>query len=360
MLTLLSMTWAAAPSASAQEPDTIRSGTLLFEVADGDAMEVPRVRTEVRVEVTGAIAHVEVRQRFRNPSELWAGAVYAFPLPQNAVLDHLRTEVNQRVQNEPRRQVDARQLYAQARNTTADLTAASSQGLLVQAPLAEISPHAVIDVTISYLQVIEHHSMRHHLRVPLAANPGPSVDLDLQEKWPGSPAQDISFMRLSQMPPPTAELPQTPEVSVQVSIAAGRVTEVSSLNHLVSVTGTNQGVVITSTASEGHRDFELTWLPATSGVHSLTPESDPTGDQATALPFSPQPVSLRQQWEPLSGRMDTSGQGFASTAGRTANQTWLGASTFLVSWVALGVPLLFLTWMTRDWRRWKIRQRGIP
>jgi Ca-activated chloride channel homolog len=244
MPTLLSMVWAAATPASAQDLDSIRSGTLLFEVADGDALEVPRISTDVRIDAIGEIAHVEVRQRFHNPSDLWAAAIYAFPLPRNAMLDHLRTEMNQ---------IDVGQLYERVRSARQEPESASQQPLLLQTPLADIAPHAAIEVTISYLQIIDHLAAAYRLRVPLAAN---SRDLA---------AAPVSYLPVSQAAAgvPSRDCKQPHRVSVRVSInPGGAVSGVTSLHHAIRVSGTDRIVVTSRTSTFApERDFELAWIP---------------------------------------------------------------------------------------------------
>ena len=47
----------------------------------------PRVRTGVRMRVTGPIARVAVTQEFLNPTAEWLEGVYVFPLPEGAAVD---------------------------------------------------------------------------------------------------------------------------------------------------------------------------------------------------------------------------------------------------------------------------------
>ena len=241
-------------TATAQESDSIRSGTLLFEVAEGDAVEVPRVSTDVQVEVSGAIAHVQVRQRFTNPSDLWASAVYAFPLPQNAVLDHLRTEVNQQVVDEVHRQVDARELQAQAGAARHE----PRQALLLQAPLVDVAPRGVIDVTIGYLQLVD-AGARHQLRVPLASNLQP-------------PAR-VAFTRISQQTAPAFAARTAHQLNVRVTLEG--VTQLSSAHHSIAVEGSErQRVLVRSTDGGSQEDFELSWQPTPGRYPSAVPGSN--------------------------------------------------------------------------------------
>ena len=53
--------------------------------------------TDVRMDVTGMIARVTVKQRFVNPTGEWREGVYVFPLPEKAAVDHLRMQIGERV-----------------------------------------------------------------------------------------------------------------------------------------------------------------------------------------------------------------------------------------------------------------------
>ena len=323
-------------------------------------MEVPRVSTDVRIEVTGVIAHVEVRQRFRNPSELWAGAVYAFPLPENAVVDHLRTEMNQRVLSEVRRKVDAQLLYEQTLGPKQNLGAASQQPLLLRAPLADIAPHAAVDVTIGYLQIIDHHTARHSLRVPLATNRHRLSDLDARQGSPDAQPPPLSFIRFSQIHEnePHQHFNQAHQISVRISIDAGvRVTGITSPHHLISVTGADRVVVTSnSTNASPEHDFELAWVPEVGKARQLSLAKFDAAGEPTQRSFTQQPVSLRHHWAPLSDSFDESPAGSDGRVGGASPQTRISVigTTATVLGAASSALLLSVIWMMRDWRRWKI------
>ena len=42
------------------------------------------------------IARTKVTQRFHNPSQDWVNGIYAFPLPENAAVDHLDMRIGER------------------------------------------------------------------------------------------------------------------------------------------------------------------------------------------------------------------------------------------------------------------------
>ena len=324
-------------AAQAQAADTIRSGTLLFEVADGESVEVPRLQTDVRVTVDGVIAHVEIRQRFRNPTDLSAGAIYAFPLPANAVVDHLRTEAGQQVLTDVRRKVSTHQLHEQTSQS-----ASPRQPLLLRAPLADIAPNADIDITIGYVQAVEQRAGRHTLRVPLAANAPRLTDINLmQDPFARAPAH---FLRTALGAGSTANLHQ---VSVQVMIDAGvPVTGISSPHHSIRVLAAKRSMVTTqgvNTAPE--HDFVLSWIPEPAKARPL-PLSKPAPSNIDGLPvsFAEQPLSLRHEWAPLND----------APRGAQAPAARYGAALINLAWGMLGLSigvLLLTAFRLLDMRR---------
>ncbi|MHC4224095.1 MAG: VIT domain-containing protein, partial [Planctomycetota bacterium] len=72
----------------------------------------PLRHTEVKAEVTGAVADVRVRQTFTNPYRAPIEAIYVFPLPDRAAISDFHLEVGRyRIRGEIRRREEAREVY---------------------------------------------------------------------------------------------------------------------------------------------------------------------------------------------------------------------------------------------------------
>ena len=54
---------------------------------------VPALDTDVKLRVRGMILRGEVTQRFRNPAPACTEALYAFPLPEDAAVDTVNTDL---------------------------------------------------------------------------------------------------------------------------------------------------------------------------------------------------------------------------------------------------------------------------
>ncbi len=76
----------------------------------------PLKHTDVKAEITGFLARVNVTQEFGNSSQEKIEAVYTFPLPQNAAVDDMTLIVGDRVvRGKIKRREEARAIYDAAR-----------------------------------------------------------------------------------------------------------------------------------------------------------------------------------------------------------------------------------------------------
>ena len=83
VLTASTLTFAAAPQASAHESLDVRSGTLYLKSSpDAEAVEAVRVTTAMQAQVTGNVARVRVTQTFSNSGKDWVEGLYVFPLSE--------------------------------------------------------------------------------------------------------------------------------------------------------------------------------------------------------------------------------------------------------------------------------------
>ena len=73
-------------------------------------------RSDISAQIDGAIASVDVRQRFINPSADTIEAAYAFPLPRNAAINEFVITIGSRhIRGIVREAAEARKLYDEAR-----------------------------------------------------------------------------------------------------------------------------------------------------------------------------------------------------------------------------------------------------
>jgi Ca-activated chloride channel homolog len=292
------------PVLAAEETPT--AGTLTF-TSSGESSEAPRLHTAVRMEVSGIIARVEVRQRFQNTGDQWVEGRYAFPLPENSAVDRLHMTVGERViVGEIREKVAAQQLFEQAK-------AAGQRTSLVQqhranlfrTSVANIGPHETIEITIGYLQVVGQQAGRYSLRFPLTITPRylpatstyaalsatpetPVAQVSLHSSTPGSTAT-VGDLH----PSFTSANAARQSVSFDISIDAGvQVDDIRSAYHRIK-TSKRQGryaVRLADKVVAPDHDFELAWTPVVHGepAAALFREQTDAGEHVLLMFMPPQ------------------------------------------------------------------------
>src|SRR3989442_8196405 len=92
-----SLTGAAAPQAAAQgsaTPDQDRPCPVAVSPNGGDSPLLLR-RTDVRVKVTGPVAHAVVTQIWENPNTRPVDGLYIFPLPQKPAVSDMQLKAGE-------------------------------------------------------------------------------------------------------------------------------------------------------------------------------------------------------------------------------------------------------------------------
>jgi Ca-activated chloride channel family protein len=129
--------------------------------------------TSIEAEITGLVARIEVRQRFRNDGSAWSEAIYRFPLPDGAAVDRLLVHAGQRVlQGEIRQQQSARRQYQQARaeGMVAALVEQQRPNQF-ETRLANIGPGEEITVCLGFLAQVDYRDGTFSLQIPLTFTP---------------------------------------------------------------------------------------------------------------------------------------------------------------------------------------------
>ncbi len=166
----------AQGSALSEHPDNLREldhrGLANWGIEfSGD--ELPQLSaaldTDIKAEITGRVARVDVRQRFRTIDHDWSEAIYRFPLPAGAAVDSLLVEAGGRiVEGEIQEKRKAKGHYKQAR----------AKGMLerqhpnpFETRLANIEPGEEITVSISFLTRVDYSDSTFSLQLPLTFIP---------------------------------------------------------------------------------------------------------------------------------------------------------------------------------------------
>jgi Ca-activated chloride channel family protein len=171
-------------SGAKQSPADAAPGQLTILQRDGTSGQLcPLAHTSVQANVAGFGARVSVTQVFHNPTQEPIEALYTFPLPENAAVDHMRMKIGDRVVEgliKPRE--EARRIYeaAKSQGQAASLLDQERSNIFTQS-VANILPGAEVDIEIDYVQTLKFESGTFEFNFPMVVGPrflGNAKDLD--------------------------------------------------------------------------------------------------------------------------------------------------------------------------------------
>ncbi|HEY3176276.1 MAG TPA: VIT domain-containing protein [Candidatus Polarisedimenticolia bacterium] len=166
LLAVITASWGDAPEEAPGQ------GTLRAQ-AGGKLVEMPLRHTEVRAEISGFVARVEVTQLFDNAFKEPIEAVYVFPLPERAAVDDFVMEIGERrIRGEIKRREDARRTYEMARAAgyTAALLQQERPNIFTQS-VANIAPGAQVRVRLRYVEILSYAEGSYRFLFPMVVGP---------------------------------------------------------------------------------------------------------------------------------------------------------------------------------------------
>lgn len=344
-LPLLAIALFSRPAA-AQE-DEPRSGTLLFRSEAGDE-PAPRVHTDIDMTVSGIIARVQVTQQFRNPADRWVEGIYAFPLPENSAVNQLHMQVGERtIVGEIREKAEAQQLYVQARENGRRASVVHQQRPnIFRTAVANIGPHETIEITLTYLQIVDQQGGRYSLRFPLTITPRYVPEVSIAEAISATPETPVALLNASHGAHDTATLgdlqpqfahPDTSRQSVRfkINIDAGVPVEyITSAYHKVRIDSSGSSgyrVELADTRVAPDRDFELSWTPVVQGEPAavLFRESTDAGEHVLLMFMPPQEHGVLRTSREVIFIIDTSGSMSGASIEQAREALLTGLKTLL-------------------------------
>lgn len=251
--------------------DAVTTGSLLVKADEqGGFYSMPLQQTQVEMHITGPIARTTLLQRFRNPGNTWLEAIYAFPLPENAAVDHMDLLVGERViQGQIEEKQKARSVYTAAKQAGKN-TALVEQHRpnLFTTSVANIPPGGEVSVKLQYQQQLSWRDDRFSVRFPMAITPRykPVDRIEMPQQtvsgWSILPGEIPNAVPLSADEQNPAEIAPT---EISIFLKAGLpLAELASRYHAISKKQTDDGVIEISLqqgAVKPDRDFVLEWIP---------------------------------------------------------------------------------------------------
>ena len=179
----------------------------------------PLKNTAVKVDISGFISRVRVRQEFENSYAEPIEAVYVFPLSQNGAVDEMTMTVGTRViRGKIMRREEARKTYetAKSEGKTASLLDQERPNIFTQS-VANIMPGERVVIEISYVETLKYEDGAYEFVFPMTVGP---------RYIPGS-VRDAAKIK-----PPVAETRNGSDISIEVNLNAGvPVEEIRSTSH---------------------------------------------------------------------------------------------------------------------------------
>ena len=149
-------------------------GAMLAKRPDEDKeIPLPLKHTDVKGQISGYIATVDVTQKFHNPYDEKIEAVYVFPLPQNAAINEfIMTIGERRIRGIIRERKEAEKIYQQARSQghVASLLTQERPNIFTQ-KVANIEPGKTIDVNIKYFNTLAYVDGWYEFVFPMVVGP---------------------------------------------------------------------------------------------------------------------------------------------------------------------------------------------
>ena len=248
------------------------------------------MEADYRVEVTGLVADVQLKQTFRNPSQRWREAVYVFPLPEKASVYGLTMIAGERrIVGEIREKAVAKQEYAKARSEGRKVARVDQQRPnLFTTHLANIPPGESIAIELHYQQPVRYQSGEFELRIPTTVTPRympGETDHSRATAWQGGWAT------------PTTEVPDADRISPYTVLPG----DVGANSHQASVAMTiKAGLPVSRVSSPSHR-LDSIWdgnaVEVAIGEGSFAMDRDLIVRWAPTRGMAPAAAVFRQQWQ---------------------------------------------------------------
>ncbi|HUT28441.1 MAG TPA: VIT domain-containing protein [Sedimentisphaerales bacterium] len=134
---------------------------------------LPLKHTDVKGQISGYIATVDVTQQFRNPYDEKIEAIYVFPLPQNAAINEFIMTIGERkIRGIIRERQEAEKIYQEAkqRGHVASLLTQERPNIFTQ-KVANIEPGKAIDVNIKYFNTLAYVDGWYEFVFPMVVGP---------------------------------------------------------------------------------------------------------------------------------------------------------------------------------------------
>jgi len=321
--------------------NNISEGSLLIRDENASQYrQIPLMDTQVNMDISGMLVRSHVKQYFKNTSNDWIEAVYVFPLPETAAVDHMRMQIGERIiEAQIKEKKQARKIYQQAKREGKKTALMEQQrpNMFTNA-VANIGPGETVVIEIEYLQALEYNQGSFSLRFPMTITPRYIPGAPLQQTFSSRSSGRASGWQQStsevkdaaSITPPIAG--NANSVSLTINLAAGfPVKKINSPYHTIQQQqAPDDHLIIRLADGKAHasHDFELSWTPDISQAPEAALFSEKINNDYYHLLMVLPPGDNAQTQQPLAREaiyvIDTSGS-MQGTSMEQAKQSLLMA-----------------------------------
>ncbi len=281
------------------DEDTPGCGAMLAKLpAEEKEIPLPLKHTDVKGQISGYIATVDVTQQFHNPYDQKIEAVYVFPLPQNAAVNEfIMTIGDRRIRGIIRERQEAERIYQEARSQgyVASLLTQERPNIFTQ-KVANIEPGKAIDVNIKYFNTLAYADGWYEFVFPMVVGPRfnpPGYTEGVGAVGRGKSGISGQKTEVQYLKPGERS---GHDISLAVDIDAGvAIEQVACSSHVISnstATSETLTVKLSTLDSIPNKDFVLRYKVAGKTVKSaLVTHQDERGGFFTLMLYPPENLS---------------------------------------------------------------------
>ena len=306
----------------------VEAGSLLIKAEQqGWYRRIPVLMTDVDMKVSGIVVRTRVKQQFRNPSGDRMEAIYVFPLPENAAVDHLKMHIGERiVEGRIEERETARRTYERARSEGHKATLMEQErSNIFTNNVANIGPGETVSVEMEFQQTLRYDQGTFRLRFPMVVGPryipGDNVVAGLAGSGWAPNTNVVSDAARITPPVLRPEAGLINPVKLRVELDSGfPLATLSSTHHKVSIASESGGtkvITLNDGAVPADRDFELVWTAAAERAPQAAVFTEKRENKTYALLM----VMPPQRVEPAAKRISREVVFIIDTSGSMAGQS---------------------------------------
>ncbi len=279
--------------------DTPGCGAMLAKLPKEEKeIPLPLKHTDVKGQISGYIATVDVTQQFHNPYSEKIEAVYVFPLPDNAAINEfIMTIGERRIRGIIRERQEAERIYQEARSQgyVASLLTQERPNIFTQ-KVANIEPGKAIDVNIKYFNTLAYVDGWYEFVFPMVVGPRfnpPCSTSGVGAVARGKPGISGQKTEVQYLKPGERS---GHDISLAVDVDAGvAIEQVACSSHVINKSASTPErltVQLSSLDSIPNKDFVLRYKVAGKTVKSaLVTHRDERGGFFTLMLYPPENLS---------------------------------------------------------------------